>query len=285
MGIDKSKRNASDFVLWFTKSKFSDQDMKWDSEYGLGYPGWHIECSAMAMKYLGKTIDMHCGGIDHIPVHHTNEIAQSEAATGKKFVRYWLHNEFLVLKNKEKMAKSQGNFLTLHDLMEKGYDPMVYRYFCLGAHYRSQLFFDFEALDGAKKSYTSLKERIRELKRDDTSKGQKGVEKYKKEFAKGVNDDLNTPKALAVLWGVMKDAKLGSKEKLRVVDDFERVLGLRLNDVEEEKIPEEVMRLAELREKAREKCDYKESDRLRDEIKKKGFRVEDAKEGFRLKRV
>ncbi|GAG48449.1 unnamed protein product, partial [marine sediment metagenome] len=157
--IDPNKKNPLDFVLWFTRSKFEHQAMLWDSPWGLGYPGWHIECSAMSMKYLGEHFDIHCGGIDHIYVHHTNEIAQSEAATGRRWVNYWLHGEFLVL-SKEKMAKSAGNFLTLSSLMEEGFHPLDFRYFCLGAHYRSQLQFSFQGLNAARQARRNLLERI-----------------------------------------------------------------------------------------------------------------------------
>ncbi|MCK4888867.1 MAG: cysteine--tRNA ligase, partial [Candidatus Aminicenantes bacterium] len=157
--IDENKKNNSDFVLWFTKSKFGDQDMKWDSPWGTGYPGWHIECCAMSSKYLGEQFDIHTGGIDHIPVHHTNEIAQAEAAFGKKpWVKYWLHGEFLVM-DKGKMSKSSGEFLTLQFLVEKGYDPMAFRFLCLGAHYRKQLMFSWEAMEGASQGYRNLKNR------------------------------------------------------------------------------------------------------------------------------
>ena len=172
---DANKKNSHDFVLWFTKSKFKDQEMKWESPWGEGYPGWHIECSAMSTKYLGEQFDIHCGGIDHIPVHHTNEIAQSESATGKKpWVKYWLHNEFLVLSKGEKMAKSGENFITLTVLEEKGYSALDYRYFCLGTHYRNPLMFSFEAMDSAKAGYKKLVDRVLELK----STGGKGSSDY-----------------------------------------------------------------------------------------------------------
>jgi len=177
---DKNKKNPHDFVLWFTKSKFEAQEMKWHSPWGKeGYPGWHLECSAMAMKYLGKQFDIHCGGIDHVPVHHTNEIAQSEAATGKKpWVKYWLHNEFLVLSQGEKMAKSGGNFITLSTLEEKGFHPLDYRYFCLGTHYRKPLMFSYEALEGARSTTKKLVEKVLDLKKskdkENKTKQQKG---------------------------------------------------------------------------------------------------------------
>ncbi|MCK5154016.1 MAG: cysteine--tRNA ligase, partial [Spirochaetales bacterium] len=165
IAVDPNKKNAHDFVLWFTNSKFEDQAMQWDSPWGRGYPGWHLECSAMSMKYLGDQFDIHCGGIDHISIHHTNEIAQSEAASGKKWVNYWMHNEFLIM-NKGKMAKSSGNFITLDSLIEDGFDPLDYRYFSLGGHYRSQLQFSIESLGSAKSARENLFERVIQLKKD-----------------------------------------------------------------------------------------------------------------------
>ena len=220
---DENKRNGGDFVLWFTKSKFENQALIWDSPWGRGYPGWHIECSAMSMKYLGETFDIHAGGIDHIPVHHTNEIAQSEAATGKfPWVRYWVHNEFLVM-DKGKMSKSAGGFLTLGTLIDEGYDPLDYRYFLLGGHYRSQLQFSYPALDGAKNARKSLGERIRALsaqaggndpagQRSGVSAGKAGgkASLYLENFNKALEDDLSTPRALAELWGLLKDTSVGA---------------------------------------------------------------------------
>ena len=203
--IDENKKNNSDFVLWFTRSKFGDQDMKWDSPWGTGYPGWHIECCAMSSKYLGEQFDIHTGGIDHIPVHHTNEIAQAEAAFGKKpWVRYWLHGEFLVM-DKGKMSKSSGEFLTLQFLIDKGYDPLAFRFLCLGAHYRKQLMFSWEAMEGASQGYRNLKNRISELKKNEISyDAENKKDFYFKKFLNFVNDDLNIPQALALLNDMIK---------------------------------------------------------------------------------
>jgi cysteinyl-tRNA synthetase len=279
---DQNKKNPHDFVLWFTKSKFQEQEMKWDSPFGRGYPGWHIECSAMATKYLGKQFDIHCGGIDHIPVHHTNEIAQSEAANGKKpWVKYWLHNEFLVL-GKEKMAKSGENFITLSTLQEKGFDPLDYRYFCLGTHYRKPLTFSYEALEGAKAARKRLNEKFLELKKTGTvSVKQK---KYLQTFTEDMNDDLNTAKALATLWDVLKDESLNDKDKHFLLLTFDKILGLNLKGLKKEKtkIPAEVKKLAEQRLQARSNKDWKKADELRDKIKELGYIVGDTKEGYEL---
>ena len=195
---DKNKKNQHDFVLWFTKSKFDSQEMKWDSPLGMGYPGWHIECSAMASKYLGKQFDIHCGGMDLAPIHHTNEIAQAEASFGKRWVNYWLHSEFLVLKKGEKMSKSSGEFLTLSLLEEKGFSPLVYRYFCLGTSYRNPLMYSEEALESARNSLKKLFDKVLELKKSKHGKDKVSLrKKYLTRFTKEVNDDMNTPKALA----------------------------------------------------------------------------------------
>ncbi len=280
---DPHKKNPHDFVLWFTKSKFQEQEMKWDSIFGKGYPGWHIECSAMATKYLGKQFDLHCGGIDHIPVHHTNEIAQSEAANGKKpWVKYWLHNEFLVLEG-QKMAKSGENFITLSTLQEKGFDPLDYRYFCLGTHYRKPLMFSYEALEGAKAGRKRLNEKFLELKKSGTASAQK-QKKYLEAFTDDIDDDLNTPKALAVLWDLLEDENLSDKDKRSLLLKFDKVLGLNLNKLKKEKlkIPVEVKRLADERLKARSNKDWKKADELREKIKALGYIVGDTKEGYEI---
>lgn len=274
--VDEERKNKTDFALWVTNQP--NHLMQWDSPFGRGFPGWHIECSAMSMKYLGEQFDIHCGGIDHIPVHHTNEIAQSEAATGKRpWVKYWLHNEFLIMPH-GKMSKSSGEFLTLQALMDKGYEPVVYRYFCLGAHYRQQLTFSFEGLDAAKAAYEKLKARVIELKQ----KGDKGIVddiSYLSRFTEAINDDLNMPKALAVMWDMLKDEDVGNKLSLLI--EFDRVLGLGINEMkkEEVEIPPQVQDLLKKRNEARKKKDWKLSDELRDKIKEKGFSVLDTHDG------
>ncbi|MEM4637735.1 MAG: cysteine--tRNA ligase [Candidatus Woesearchaeota archaeon] len=288
--IDKNKKNPYDFVLWFTKSKFQEQEMKWESPWGLGYPGWHIECSAMSMKYLGERFDIHCGGIDHIPVHHTNEIAQSEGAIGHKWVNFWLHGEFLVI-DKGKMSKSSGEILTLNALKEKKYDPLEYRYLCLNTHYRTPLTFSFEALDNAKISFNNLKNKIIEFKKInepiDNILNIQIIQNYESEFLEAINDDLNMPKALSVLWSVVKDKQLKENEKLKLILKFDRVFGLDLNNVFEEEIevPEEVKKILEEREIARKNKDYKKADELREKIKNLGFIIDDTKEGVKIKKI
>ncbi len=285
---DPHKKNQHDFVLWFTKSKFQDQEMKWPSPFGTGYPGWHIECSAMSMKYLGKQFDIHCGGIDHIPVHHTNEIAQSEAATGKKpWVRYWLHNEFLVLTQGEKMAKSGDNFIILSSLQDKGFDPLDYRYFCLGTHYRTPLMFSYEALEGAKNARKKLLEKVPELKkgRKDEPTNADLAQDYVRQFTEQINDDLNTPRALAIMWDMLKDTALSGKEKYQLLLIFDKVLGLDLKKIRQEKIPAQVIELATQRLLARQSKDWKKADELRDKIITMGYSVGDTKEGYELKKL
>jgi len=290
--IDVHKRNPLDFVLWFTKSKFQDQEMKWESPWGLGYPGWHIECSAMSMKYLGEHFDIHCGGIDHIPVHHTNEIAQSEGAIGHKWVNFWLHGEFLVM-DKGKMSKSTGEFLTLSVLQEKGYDPLDYRYLCLNTHYRTPLTFTFESLDNARTTFKGLKNKIIELRKNSEKEDEKEhtniqiMQKYEADFLDAINDDLNMPKALASLWGVIRDKNLKDSEKLHLIFTFDKVFGLDLANVFEDtiEIPEEIQKIVNERQEARKNKDFKKSDELREILKDKGYAVDDSKEGIKIRRI
>ncbi len=278
----KDKKNPTDFALWKFSPNNQKRDMEWKSPWGVGFPGWHLECSAMSMKYLGETFDIHCGGIDHIQVHHTNEIAQSEAATGKKFVNYWLHGEFLVLKN-NKMAKSGDNFITLEILKSKGYDPLVYRYLCLTVHYKSPLDFSYESLDSAKTALNRLKNKVLELKSKKNNKYTKQALIYKKTFLEYINDNLNVPRALALLWTLLDDKNLTNQDKYKLAIEFNKIFGLDL-DKNNEEIPKNILELADKREKARKNKDWKESDRLRDEIKKEGYLIEDSSSGFILKK-
>jgi cysteinyl-tRNA synthetase len=277
----KDKKNITDFALWKFSPKDKKRDMEWKSDFGTGFPGWHIECSAMSMKHLGETFDIHCGGIDHIQVHHTNEIAQSEGATGKKFVNYWLHGEFLILKN-EKMAKSGDNFITLNTLIKNGYGPLEYRYLCLTAHYKSPLEFNYENLDSAKNGLNRLKSKILEFK---DKKGRLNNHKiYEKKFLEFINDDLNTPKALALLWGLIDDKNLTNQDKYILALKFDKIFGLDLGKENKEKIPKEIIKLAEEREKARKEKNWQKSDKLREEIKNMGYLVEDIDFGYILKK-
>jgi cysteinyl-tRNA synthetase len=299
VGADANKRNPQDFVLWFTKSKFENQAMVWDSPWGRGYPGWHIECSAMSMKYLGEQFDIHAGGIDHIPIHHTNEIAQSEAATGKHpWVKYWVHNEFLVL-DRGKMSKSSGTFLTLQSLVDAGYDPLDYRYFLLGGHYRSQLQFSWESLETAKNARRSLSERIRTLARSAGPGKQGGAEKgekaasYLAAFDRALEDDLSTPRALAELWGLIRDPAVDGGEALSRAFEMDRVLGLNLESIAEEAAPgggdpeftKEIEKLIAERAEAKKAKDYVKADSIRAGLKERGILLEDGPGGTAWRRI
>lgn len=277
---DPERKNPSDFALWITNQP--NHILLWDSPWGKGFPGWHIECSAMSIKYLGEHFDIHCGGADHIPIHHTNEIAQSEGATGKKWVNYWVHGEFLVLE-KGKMAKSSGDFITLATLIEKGYDPLAYRYFCFTAHYKTPLSFSWESMDSAKNSFDNFRNRIIEIKENLVSKPKKND--YKKKFAEAVNDDLNMPVALSVVWNVIKDQELGNKEKYALLRNFDKVLGFNLKDFKRMDINVDVQHLVDERESARKAKDFKSADKIRDELKSKGIILEDTPQGVRWKRA
>ena len=281
--IDSNKKNPKDFVLWFTNSKFKDQAMMWDSPWGRGYPGWHIECSAMSMKYLGEHFDIHCGGIDAIPVHHTNEIAQSEAATGHTWVNYWCHGEFL-LNDTGKMSKSSGEFLTLSVLKDKGYDPLDYRYFCLTGHYRSQLKFSYEALDHARSARRSLVDRIRELKgaaEASNAPGEK-AKAYMDAFDSAMENDLSSPQALSQLWLMLKD-DLPASDKLAAIYHMDGILGLRLEAIEPAAAGDvggaDEERLLAERTAAKKAKDYKRADEIRAELFDRGFIVRDTPSG------
>lgn len=288
--IDPNKKNPLDFVLWFTNSKFSNQIMQWDSPWGRGFPGWHLECSAMSIKYLGENIDIHCGGIDHIPVHHTNEIAQSEAALGHKWVNYWVHGEFLVLDG-GKMSKSSGDFLTVSRLVEEGFSPLDYRYFCLQSRYRKQLVFSFESLDDARKGYRALKKKIATIISNvdnnspiDNSKLEIYIEKFKDQ----ISDDLNIANAFTVLNEVIKDANLNNNEKTSLIEEFDKVLSLDLMIIEKEPVnvdEELINRLLEERNEARKSKNYGRADEIRNELLNMNIEILDTKEGttWRLK--
>lgn len=277
--VDTRKEDPRDFVLWFSQSKFPNQIMKWESPWGVGFPGWHIECSAMASKYLGEHFDIHCGGIDHISVHHTNEIAQSEGCFGHQWVNVWMHGEFLVL-DKGKMSKSSGEFLTLQTLIKNGFDPMHYRYLCLGAHYRSQLFFSYEALEGAKNAFESLKNRVIGWKLDPQkgSTPEKAAE-YKARFEKALANDLDMPVALSVLWEMAKDAGLGSAAQLQLIAHFDQVLGLGVDKFQKPTLSEDLMTLIADRENARSSKDWAKSDDLRNQLAEKGVFLKDGATG------
>jgi cysteinyl-tRNA synthetase len=289
--IDQNKRNPADFALWFTKSKFENQALVWDSPWGRGYPGWHIECSAMSMKYLGESFDIHAGGIDHVPIHHTNEIAQSEGATGKKWVNYWLHNEYLIASG-GKMSKSKGGFLTLQVLIDAGYDPLDYRYYLLGAHYRSQVQFSYEALDSARSSRTSLMERIFTLREkagdglgQPSALGPK-ASSYLEAFTGHLCQDLGTPRAIAELWGLLRDNELPPAEALMAAYKMDEVLGIKLAEAKKPEaaavdkvLAAEIDKLVAERVAAKKAKDWARADAIRDELKAKGVVLEDGSSG------
>lgn len=276
--VDENKKNPQDFVLWFTNSKFENQILEWDSPWGKGYPGWHIECSAMSMKYLGEEIDIHCGGIDHISVHHTNEIAQSEAATGKKWVNYWVHGEHLKDET-GKMSKSKGDFLTLEKLEKEGFKPVYYRFFCLNSRYRKQLTFSFDMLKKAQKTYKKLKRKVLDI--EDTGRfNEERFKEYKDKFSKEIKNDLNIANGLTVLYDLLKDEKVNGKTKIQIIKDFEKVLALDLLKKEQKELPKEAIKLLEERKEARKNKDYKKSDELRDKLLELGVKVKDTRDGM-----
>lgn len=277
---DEHKKNPGDFVLWFTTSKFGNQDMKWDSPWGVGYPGWHIECSGISGKYLGEYLDIHCGGVDNIFPHHTNEIAQSEAYFGHKWCNYWVHGEHLNDQS-GKMSKSKGNFLTVSLLEEKGYNPLSYRYFCLNSHYRNQLTFTWEALDSANNAYNKLKTRIKQLDKTPNLSDKK-LDYYQDKFKEAIANDLNTSSMITILYDVLKDDELSDFTKLYLIDDFDKVLSLGLIE-EEKEVSEELeeMILAKIEERniAKKNKDYALADKIRDELFEKGVKLIDSREG------
>lgn len=283
------KRNKTDFALWkFSKPK-EKRDMEWNSPWGLGFPGWHVECSAMSMKYLGETFDIHTGGIDHISIHHTNEIAQSEGATGKKFVNYWLHSDFLVMSDQEKMSKSLGNVINLGTLEEKGVDPLAYKYLCLGAHYRKRILFGEEILANASNSFEKLKRNVIELKKslDMVAETENQIgRKYLKRFRSSVFNDLNTPQALATMWDMLGDNKLPNVDKYVLLMDFDKVFGLGLDKIQPEKleIGEKIQKLLEARENARMNKNWDNSDKIRNQVYELGFTIDDTSQGPKLKK-
>jgi len=278
------KRKPSDFALWKFSPAGTKRNMEWDSPWGVGFPGWHIECSAMSMHYLGETFDIHTGGIDHITVHHTNEIAQSEAATGKKFVRYWLHNEFLMV-NGEKMSKSKHNFYTLVDIEAKGFNPLALRYLFLTAHYRSKINFTWKSLEAAEHALNILREHIIELKgsKNKESEGREKVESYRTKFLEAINDDINTPAALSTLWELVHEKDVDNRSKLELLLKFDEVLGLGLKDVkqkEEQELNDEIRGLIKNREELRRQGKYSETDEIRKRLDKEfNITVEDTPEG------
>lgn len=286
---DPNKKNPTDSVLWFTNSKYKGHILSWKSPWGeYGYPGWNIECSAMALKNLGERLDIHCGGVDHINVHHTNEIAQSEALLGHKWVNTWMHGEFLQLKD-AKMSKSKGGFLTLSSLVDKGYDPLHYRYLCLTAHYRSRLTFSFESLDSAKIAYENIcnmgASLLDESRKENQNSNESRANLYLNKFNQNLYNDLNSPQAIAVLWSMLKDKDLSAKAKLNTLFDMDIVLGLNLKESIEKRhlqqnaeisLSDEVQVLLTDRVIARREKNWKKSDEIRSILLEKyGLEIKD----------
>lgn len=271
--VNNEKRNSTDFALWKFSPKDQKRQMEWESPWGIGFPGWHIECSAMSMKALGESFDIHTGGVDHIPVHHTNEIAQSQGATGKPFVKYWLHGEFLQIDG-GKMAKSAGNFYTLDILKEKGFSPMAYRYLVLGAHYRTKLNFTFEALKASQNAYEELVNQVANM----ADKPKIGCGEIENKFFEAIDNDLNTAQALAVMWEMLKSQNPDSAKKASLFK-MDEILGLGLKEIKSIKIPKIIQKLVEARETARKNKNFKLSDELRSQIFDKGFQVDDTESG------
>lgn len=287
--VDKNKKNSTDFVLWFKRvGKFENHSMHWDSPWGDGFPGWHIECSAMSMKYLGHTIDIHSGGIDHIPVHHENEIAQSECATGEQFVKIWFHNVFLLI-NGEKMSKSLGNLLTIDDVKEKNIDPLALRYLFLQTHYRQSMNFTWDALAAAQTALIKLRRYIQQfqvnIQRTSLSEEKLNkVDSFQNAFKSALENDLQMPQALAVVWEVAK-SNIPSTDKVDLLRSFDEVLSLDLFAEEDEgNIPKEITKLAQERIEARNNKDFALADQIRNVITQKGYSIKDTSDGFILRK-
>ncbi len=280
----KGKKNLSDFAVWKFSPKNAKRQMEWDSPWGKGFPGWHVECSAMSMKALGPTFDIHTGGIDHINIHHTNEIAQSEAASGRKFVNYWVHHAFLMIQD-EKMSKSLGNLYTVEDILKKGFNPLALRYLYFQTHYRQEMNFTFEALESAQ---NALKKLYDEISSWDEPKV--GCAEFENVFFEAINDDLNMPKALAVMWELVK-SDYPTSAKAASLFKFDKVLGLNLENQaaklnsQKNEIPQEVLELVKQRDELRKQKRFHLADQLRNRVKKLGYDVEDKQGKSEIKRV
>lgn len=293
IGITEGKRNAADFALWKFSPKGEKRLQEWQSPWGVGFPGWHLECTAMIFKLLGRQIDIHTGGIDHIPVHHNNEIAQAEGATGRQYVRYWMHNAFITIEGK-KISKSLGNTIYLRNIIERGFSPLAYRYLLLTAHYRSPLNFTWTALEASQTALT----RLHKIFFEELPKSGTATEAFTASFTEAIGDDLDTPKALALVWETLKDPSLSPAQKHGNLLYADRVLGLGLSDgvrrmhsmtsisvIRENDLPKEVQAKIELREEARKEKDFAEADRIRDELADLGYKIEDNAEGRVVRKI
>ena len=277
------KRNPTDFALWKFSAQGVQRQMEWDSPWGVGFPGWHIECSAMSMKYLGDQLDIHCGGSDHIDVHHTNEIAQSEAATGKIFFNCWMHGAFLIIAGGKKMAKSEGNFLTLENAFIKaGIPPLVYRFAAFQTHYRKPMEYSGESVQAARNGLSHLQNQVRQIGGDGADPEGNVSTEHKNKFLEAVNDDLNMPRAMAAVQELLK-SNISDGQKYTTILDFDRVLGFDLDRLDQpEDLPSDVQELVQERQRARDAKEWEASDRLRDEIKALGYMVQDKPEGMKV---
>ncbi|MGN1322900.1 MAG: cysteine--tRNA ligase [Bacilli bacterium] len=283
--FDESKRNQADFALWFTKSKFEDQELKWDSPFGVGYPGWHLECSGISIKYIGEYLDIHGGGVDNIFPHHTNEIAQSEAYLGHKWCNYWFHNEHL-MDETGKMSKSHGAILSVEELIKRGYNPLSFRFMCLNSHYRKQLVFSFDSLNSAEQAYLKLKNKISLIK-DEGELSEGDFDKYKNMFIEYITNDLNTANAITLLYDLLKDDTVNGHTKIELVRSFDKVLSLDLlPEVKEVRSDHEhIMKLIETRNEAKKAKNFELADAIRDELLSKGIALVDTREGTIYKEV
>ena len=282
--FDESKKNQADFALWFTKSKFEDQELKWDSPFGTGYPGWHIECSGISIKNLGEYLDIHGGGVDNIFPHHTNEIAQSEAYLGHSWCNYWFHNEHL-MDESGKMSKSNGAILSVSSLIEQGYNPLAFRFMCLNSHYRKQLVFTFDGLESSQNAYQKLKNKVSMII-DEGELDEGAFDTYKNKFIDYLTNDLNTANTITLLYDLLKDDMVNGHTKLDIIRSMDKVLSLDL--IEEKKVREDhdsIMKLIEARNKAKAKKDYELADSIRDELLQKGIILVDTREGTVYKEV
>ncbi|MFA5136849.1 MAG: cysteine--tRNA ligase [Patescibacteria group bacterium] len=284
---DPKKKHFADFALWFFKTGAHKNALQtWDSPWGVGFPGWHIECSVMAKELLGKTIDIHMGGIEHISVHHTNEIAQSESANGVPFVHYWLHNEHLDINN-EKMAKSKGSGFTLKEIVEAGFDPLDLRYFFMQAHYRSKQNFTWDALEAAQNARKKLNSIVSQMKQPRILNiASTQAQAYIKQFKEtAISHDFQIPQALALIWDLIRPSvKIPDDEKYLLLIDFDRILGLKLDQIKKDTIPAMIISLAEKRAKSKKEGDFKTADVLRKDIEEKGYLIEDKKEGYQIRK-
>jgi len=277
------KRNPTDFALWKFSPQNSKRQMEWDSPWGVGFPGWHLECSAMSMKFLGDQLDIHCGGTDHIDVHHTNEIAQSEAATGKPFFNFWMHGAFLIIQGGKKMAKSEGNFLTLENaFLKNDINPLVYRFASFLTHYRKPMEYSDEGIEAACNGLLHVQNQVRQILAAGVDAETTVHVEFKNKFSEAINDDLNMPRAMAVIQEMLK-SKIGAAQKYSTILDFDRVLGLQLDQLDQaQALPEAVQKLVDARQQARQAKDFTSSDQLRAAIEELGYQVQDTKDGMKV---